>query len=257
MKIATWNVNSIRARLSRVVPWLQEHSPDIVCMQETKVVDDQFPKELLEDEGYNLMVSGQKTYNGVAVLAQHQIENVITELPDPSTADEKEKRVLGCCIEDFMILNLYVPNGREVGHDHFHYKLAWMKRVRQLLEESYDANEKVVVTGDFNITFDDRDVHDPERYHEKIHCSTPERDALRDLMAFGLHDGLRKFHEEGGIYTWWDYKTRGFSRDHGLRIDHFLLSQKALDACDNVWVDKKERDGNSPSDHAPVLATFG
>ena len=256
MKIATWNVNSIRARLSRVVPWLQEHSPDVVCLQETKVVDDQFPKELLEDQGYNIVVSGQKTYNGVAVLAQHQIENVITELPDGSDADDKEKRVMGCCVEDFMILNLYVPNGREVGHNHFYYKLEWMKRVRQLLEESYDPDEKVVVTGDFNITFDDRDVHDPERYHEKIHCSTPERDALRDLMSFGLHDGLRKFHEEGGIYTWWDYKTRGFSRDEGLHIDHFLMSQKALDACDSVWVDKKARDGKSPSDHAPVLATF-
>ncbi|MHC4078336.1 MAG: exodeoxyribonuclease III [Planctomycetota bacterium] len=255
MKIATWNVNSIRARLSRIVPWLREHSPDIVCLQETKVVDGQFPKELLEDEGYNVVVSGQKTYNGVAVLAQHPIENVITALPNDD--ERAEKRVLGCCIEDFMILNLYVPNGREVGHEHFHYKLGWMKRVRQLLDESYDPAEKVVVTGDFNITFDDRDVHDPERYHEKIHCSTPERDALRDLMGFGLHDGLRKFHEEAGIYTWWDYRTRGFSRDEGLRIDHFLLSQKALDACDNVWVDKKERDGKTPSDHAPVLATFG
>ena len=256
MKIATWNVNSIRARLTRVVPWLQEHSPDIVCLQETKVVDDQFPRELLEDQGYNIVVSGQKTYNGVAVLAQHQIENVITELPDSGPADDKEKRVLGCCIEDFMILNLYVPNGREVGHDHFHYKLEWLQRVRRLLNESYTPDEKVVVTGDFNITFDDRDVYDPERYHEKIHCSTPERDALRDFMSFGLHDGLRKFHEEAGIYTWWDYRTKGFSRDEGLRIDHFLMSQKALDACDNVWVDKKERDGQGPSDHAPVLATF-
>lgn len=256
MKIATWNVNSIRARLSRVVSWLQEHSPDIVCLQETKVEDDHFPRELLEDEGYNIVVSGQKTYNGVAVLAQHRIENVITELPDAVPADDKEKRVLGCCIEDFMILNLYVPNGREVGHDHFHYKLEWLKRVRRLLEESYDPAEKVVVTGDFNITLDDRDVYDPERYHEKIHCSSSERNALGNLLEFGLHDGLRKFHEEGGIYTWWDYRTKGFSRDEGLRIDHLLMSQKALDACDNVWVDKKERDGKTPSDHAPVLATF-
>jgi exodeoxyribonuclease-3 len=250
LKIATWNVNSIRARLTRVIDWLREQNPDIVCLQETKVEDDQFPKEILEDEGYNIVVSGQKTYNGVAVLAQYPIENVITK------PEDKEKRVLGCCIQDFMILNLYVPNGREVGHENFYYKLEWLKQVRQLLEASYDPNEKVVVAGDFNITFDDRDVYDPERYHEKIHCSTPERDALGDLMDFGLHDGLRKFHEEGGIYTWWDYRTKGFDRNEGLRIDHLLMSQPALDACDKVWVDKKERGGRSPSDHVPVLATF-
>lgn len=257
MKIATWNVNSIRARLTRVLDWLREHDPDIVCLQETKVEDDQFPKELLEDEGYNVVMSGQKTYNGVAVLARHRIENVITELPGGTGAPEdREKRVLGCCVEDFMILDLYVPNGREVGHENFYYKLEWLGRVRQLLEESYDPGEKVVVAGDFNITFDDRDVYDPERYHEKIHCSTPERKALRDLMAFGLHDALRKFHEEGGIYTWWDYRTKGFHRNEGLRLDHLLMSPKALDACDNVWVDKGEREGRSPSDHVPVLATF-
>ena len=254
MKIATWNVNSIRARLPRVVPWLREHRPDIVCMQETKVEDDSFPREPLEDEGYNLVVSGQKTYNGVAVLAKHAIEDVVTELPGDN--DTAEKRVLGCVIEDFMILNLYVPNGRAVGHEHFYYKLDWMDRVGELLNQKYDTNEKIVVVGDFNVTFDDRDVYDPAAYHEKIHCSTPERDALRKLMSIGLHDGLRKFHEEGGIYTWWDYRTRGFTRNDGLRIDHVLLSQPALDACEEMWVDKAARDGKGPSDHAPVLATF-
>ncbi len=155
-----------------------------------------------------------------------------------------------------MILNLYVPNGREVGHDHFHYKLAWLRHVGQLLEESYDASEKVVVTGDFNITFDDRDVHDPERYHEKIHCSTVERDALGDLMAFGLHDGLRKFHEEAGIYTWWHYRAGAYFKGQGLRIDHFLVSPPALETSTGVEVDVEERARKGSSDHAPVVASF-
>ncbi len=254
MKIVTWNVNSIRARLPRFLPWLQEQQPDIVCLQETKVVDELFPREPLEDEGYNLITFGQKTYNGVAILSKHPMEDVIKGFP--GDGEDAEKRVLGCIIQDLMILNLYVPNGKEVGHAKFQYKMAWLKQLRALLDERYDIDEKVIVTGDFNITFDDRDVYDPEEWREKIHCSTEEREALANIMDFGLQDALRKFHEEEGIYTWWDFRTRGFARKAGLRIDHFLMSPKALEQCSDVAVDLEARDGKGPSDHAPVCATL-
>lgn len=254
MNIVSWNVNSVRARLSRLVPWLEERRPDVVCLQETKVVDELFPFEPLEDLGYNVVVHGQKSYNGVAILARHGIEAVVRGMPDD--AEDAQRRVIGCSVGDVMILDLYVPNGEAVGTAKYEFKLEWLRRLRAFLDEHYDPHEKLVVCGDFNITFDDRDVHDPASWHEKILCSTPERDALRHVMDFGLHDALRKHHAEPGIYTWWDMRTGAFRRNTGLRIDHFLVSQPALDACVEVSVDRDARDGKGPSDHAPVIATF-
>ena len=193
MRIATWNVNSVRARLNRLLPWLEEHQPDVLCLQETKVVDEQFPFEPIEDQGYECRVFGQKTYNGVAILSRVGSEDVVTGFPDDE--DDAQKRVIGCQVGDVQILNLYVPNGSEVGSDKYRFKLDWLARLRAFLDERYDANEKLVVTGDFNITFDDRDVHDPELWHEKILCSTPEREALAEVMAFGLSDALRQWLE--------------------------------------------------------------
>ena len=254
MRIATWNVNSVRARLPRVLEWLEKVDPDVVCLQETKCVNAQFPREAIEGAGYEIAIHGQKTYNGVAILSKHGIEDVHTALPgDPENA---EARVIGAQVGDFLLLNLYVVNGKEVGSDKFEFKMDWLARVRQLIEERYDRSEKVVVTGDFNITFDDRDVYDPEKWREKIHCSTPEREELAKLCGLGLHDALRKFNQEAGVYTWWDFRTRGFQRGNGLRIDHFLVSQSALDACTAVEVDTEERGQEKPSDHAPVIATF-
>jgi len=254
MKIATWNVNSVRARLPRLVPWLQQHQPDVVCLQETKVEDEQFPREALEDEGYNIETFGQKTYNGVAILARWEIEAVIRGFPgDPPDAP---RRVLGCNVRDVMILDLYVPNGQALGSEKYHAKLQWLKQLRALLDERYDPAEKVVVTGDFNITFDDRDVWDPEGMRESLHCSTAERQALAEVMEFGLTDALRRFREESGIYTWWHHRGRGFERGQGLRIDHFLMSEPALASCSDVVVDTEARAGRNPSDHAPVLATL-
>jgi exodeoxyribonuclease-3 len=254
MKIVSWNVNSVRARLPRLLPWLEEHRPDVVCLQETKVVDELFPREPLEDQGYNLVVHGQKSYNGVAILARHGIEAVVRGFPDDE--EGAQARVIGCAVDDMLVLNLYVPNGWEVGSEKFRYKLDWLRRLRAFLDAEYDPGERLVVCGDFNITFDDRDVHDPERWREKILCSTPEREALREVMDFGLHDALRKHHEEGGIYTWWDLRAGAFPKDWGLRIDHFLVSAPALEACTAVTVDREARKGKGPSDHAPVLATF-
>ncbi len=253
VRIATWNVNSIRARLPRTLEFLAREAPDVVCLQETKVVDELFPREELEDAGYSIAFHGQKTYNGVALLAKGRIEDVTFGLPGTQHSDA---RVLAATVGDTLLLNLYVVNGQEVGSEKYRYKLAWLSDVARYVAERFPMTEKVVVTGDFNVTFDDRDVYDPVAWHEKILCSTPEREAIARVMAPGLRDGLRKHTQDGGIYTWWDFRTRGFQRGTGLRIDHFLLSPPAYDVCTSVVVDRSSREGEKPSDHAPVIATF-
>jgi exodeoxyribonuclease-3 len=254
MRIATWNVNSVRARLPRVLAWLDSVKPDVVCLQETKCVDEQFPREPIEDLGYSIAAYGQKTYNGVAILARGAIEDVQRGLVGDGEAPEA--RAIAAQVGEFLLLDLYVVNGKEVGDPKYAYKLEWLERVRATIAERFDLSEKVVVTGDFNITFDDRDVHDPDLWREKILCSTPERRALARITELGLHDALRKFTQEPGHHTWWDFRTKGFERNLGLRIDHFLLSKAALDACTSIEVDRDERAREKPSDHAPVVATF-
>ena len=254
MRIATWNINSVRARLPRLLPWLQRQRPDIVLLQETKVHDDAFPREALEDEGYNIALSGQQTYNGVAVLSKRRIENVTRGFPFPEHEDDK--RVLACVIGDLMLLDVYVPNGQMIGSAKYAYKLHWLELLRRYLDERYSSAEKVLVAGDFNITFDDRDVWDPELLRETIHCSTPERSALRKVCDFGLVDGLREFTSERGLYTWWDMRAGSFQKKQGLRIDHFLMTPLARAACTGIEIDVEERAGKGVSDHAPVLATF-
>ena len=253
MKIVTWNVNSLRARMPRVLEFLDRASPDVVCLQETKVVDELFPAQPLEDAGYRVSFHGQKTYNGVAILSKNPIEDVVFGIPG---TEHPEARVIAGIVDGVMLLNLYVVNGREVGCDKYSYKLEWMGDVARYVAEAFPMTEKVVVTGDFNVTFDDRDIYDPEKWRDKILCSQPEREALAQIMEPGLADALRKHSSEAGIYTWWDFRTRGFQRGNGLRIDHFLLSQPALDACSNVEVDLEARDGEKPSDHAPVICTL-
>jgi len=254
MRIATWNVNSVRARLPRLVPWLAEHKPDVVLLQETKCLDEAFPREPFDELGYNVETSGQKTYNGVAILAKSRIEDVHRGIRDD--IEDGEARVIAATIEDVMVLSVYVINGQAVGAPAYERKLEWLKRLRRLMWEKYDMSEKVVMGGDFNVTFDDRDVYDPEAWREKILCSTLEREALLRLMDCGLKDAFRKHCEEGGHYTWWDFRTRGFKYGNGLRIDHFLMSAPALRACSAVAIDVAARDGEKPSDHAPVVATL-
>ena len=253
MRIATWNVNSVRARLPRIVPWLEEHRPDVVMLQEIKCQDPQFPSEALGDLGYNIETFGQKTYNGVAILAKSRITDVRRGLLDE--VEDKESRVIAATVGDLMLVNVYVVNGQAVGTPAYARKLEWLGRLRKLMWERYIMTEKVVVAGDFNVTFDDRDVHDPEAWREKILCSTPEREALLRVMDCGLKDAFRKHHEEGGHYTWWDFRTRAYP-DRGLRIDHFLMSAPALRACTAVEIDRAAREGEKPSDHAPVIATM-
>jgi exodeoxyribonuclease-3 len=254
MKIATWNVNSVRARLPRVLDWLEHASPDVACLQEIKCLDEQFPREAFEDLGYNVAIYGQKTYNGVAILAKSRIEDVQQGFPgDPPDA---HRRVIQATVGDVMLLNVYCVNGEAVGSAKYAFKLEWMKKLADLVAQRFDMGEKVVVTGDFNVTFDDRDVYDPEAWREKILCSTPEREALKRVMDPGLIDAFRRFNEEAGHYTWWDFRTRGFERGQGLRIDHFLMSEPALEACTAIDIDKLARGGEKPSDHAPVVATL-
>lgn len=254
MRIATWNVNSVRARLERLVHWLEEHGPDVVCLQETKCLDEQFPREPIEALGYHVESFGQRTYNGVAILSKSTPEDVIRGFPGDD--EDAQKRVIGATFGDVMVLNLYVVNGQAVGSEKYEFKLSWLEQLAGFVAEHYDMTEKVVLCGDFNITFDDRDVHDPDAWREKILCSTPEREALARVMEPGLVDAFRKFNEEAGQFTWWDFRTRGFSRNDGLRIDHFLLSPPALEACTGVEIDRRARGGEKPSDHAPVVATL-
>lgn len=251
MRIATWNVNSVRARLPRLLPWLEERRPDVVCLQETKCLDEQFPREPIEDLGYQIETFGQKTYNGVAILSRRRIEDV--ERGIPGDGPEAEARAIAATVDGVRLLNLYVVNGKEVGSDKYAYKLEWMRRVAEWLD-AWDMSEEVVVAGDFNVTFDDRDVYDPEAWRGKILCSEPEREALQRILATGLIDGLRHFHQDPGHYTWWDFRTRAFRGDRGLRIDHLLLSEPAIARCVDVFVDRAARDGEKPSDHAPVIA---
>ena len=252
MKIATWNVNSVRARLERVVDWLEAKKPDVLCMQEIKCLDEQFPREVFENMGYRVATFGQKTYNGVAILAKQNIEDIVRGLP--GEGEDAQKRVIGAQIGDVLLLNLYVVNGEAVGSAKYAYKMEWMARVADFVRERYDMGEKVVLCGDFNVTFDDRDMFDPEEWRDKVLCSDPERRALAKIMEPGLHDAFRHFHSDGGHYTWWDFRTRGFQRGDGLRIDHFLMSEPALKACSNIEIDKGARGGEKPSDHAPVIA---
>ena len=254
MLVATWNVNSIRARLPAVVKWLALRRPDVVCLQEIKCVDEQFPCEPFEDLGYACAIFGQKTYNGVAILAKAGVEDVVRGLPgDPG---DVESRVIAATAGGLRVVNAYVVNGRQVGHEKYHYKLSWLARLARLVQAERAAHEQLAVVGDFNVTFDDRDVARPEAWHEQILCSTPEREALAGVVAAGVADSVRRFTQDKGPYTWWDFKTRGFERGDGLRIDHVLLSPEALERCERVDVDVEVRAASGASDHAPVVASL-
>lgn len=255
MRLVTWNVNSIRARLARVAAWVALQRPDVLCLQEIKCLDEQFPREPFEELGYSVETFGQKTYNGVAILSKLGAEDVLRGLPgDPN---DLESRVIVATVGDLRVINAYVVNGREVGHEKYHYKLLWLQRLAKLIAQQRAAGfDALAVVGDFNVTFDDRDVARPEAWHEQILCSTPERAALAGVTGAGVADAVRKFSQDKGPYTWWDFKTRGFERGDGLRIDHILLSPAALARCEGVTVDVEERRGTGPSDHAPVVATL-
>lgn len=253
MKLASWNVNSLKVRLPHVLDWLAEHQPDILGLQETKTIDENFPVEDIESAGYQVAFAGQKTYNGVAVISKITPEDIVTDLPG---LEDPQRRVLGCTVGDIRFLNLYVPNGSEVGSEKYDYKLGWLEKLAEHVEDQVKIFENLVVVGDFNIAPDDRDLWDPEGWKDKILVSKPERDALQRLVNLGLTDTFRLFDQEDNIYSWWDYRAAGFRRNHGMRIDLVLSSPAMTERCTASYVDKEPRKLERPSDHAPVVAEF-
>ncbi|MDH3872248.1 MAG: exodeoxyribonuclease III [Gammaproteobacteria bacterium] len=253
MKIATWNVNSLKVRLPQVLDWLATSQADILCLQETKLTDENFPAADIEAAGYRVVYSGQKTYNGVAIISKRPAEDVLTDIP---SLDDPQRRILAATIEGVRVLNLYVVNGQEVGSEKYAWKLEWLARVTHYIQEQLKHEQHLVVLGDFNIAPEDRDVHDPEAWHERILCSTPEREALQRIMELGLVDSFRLFQQEDASFSWWDYRAAAFRRNRGLRIDLILASRALAEHCNACSIDKEPRRLERPSDHTPVLAEF-
>jgi exodeoxyribonuclease III len=254
MKIATWNVNSIRARHDRVLAWLDDRQPDVLCMQETKVVDGDFPAGELEERGYHCAIHGQKSYNGVAIVAREPLEDVRRGFDD---GGDDDCRLIAATVGGLRVLSAYVPNGQAVGSDKYRYKLEWLARLRAHLERAHDPAEPLALVGDFNVAPDDRDVYDPALFEGRILCSEPERRALAAVVSWGLSDALRLHHPDPGLYSWWDYRQLGFAKNRGLRIDHIYLTAPLAALCTAAHVDRDARKGKLPSDHAPVLAEIG
>jgi exodeoxyribonuclease-3 len=256
MKIATWNVNSIRSRLDQVQTWLKSSEVDLLCVQETKVVDEDFPRSTFTDLGYHTYISGQKSYNGVALISRTPLEAVsigFAEVVGSSAASfEAQKRVISGVLNGIRIVNLYVPNGSEVGSEKYEYKLNWLAVLRDYLKTWQTDHAEILVCGDFNIAPEDRDIYDPKGKDTHIMSSPAEREALqRSVFDLGFTDGCRQFHEDGQ-FTWWDYRTGGFQRNRGWRIDHHYLSEKLRDRAQTCAVDIVPRGWEKPSDHAPV-----
>ncbi len=253
MKIATWNVNSMNVRQPHVIDWLGAHDPDVLVLQEIKQLTEKFPADALEELGYHSIASGQKTYNGVATISKVEPRDPVTDFPD---LDDPQRRVLACTVDDVRIIDLYVPNGSEVGSDKYDYKLNWLASLKRFLEAEMREHEKLVVLGDFNIAPADADVYDPEKWGDAILCSPLERQALRALLDLGLTDVFRKFEQPESTFSWWDYRAAGFRRNAGLRIDLILTSDAMTERCEASYVDKEPRAWERPSDHAPVVAEF-
>jgi exodeoxyribonuclease-3 len=251
MKLATWNVNSVNVRLPQLLDWLAAARPDVLCLQELKTEEARFPRQELEAAGYVPAVSGQKTYNGVAILARSAPADIVPGIP--GFADE-QKRVIAATMQDLRVVCVYCPNGQAVGSDKYEYKLSWFAALRAYLAAELQRHPRLVVLGDFNVAPDDRDVHDPKAWEGQVHVSEPERAAWRALLALGLKDSFRLFEQPEKTFSWWDYRMMAFRRNAGLRIDHILLSDALAQSCVASGVDKAPRKLERPSDHAPVLA---
>jgi exodeoxyribonuclease-3 len=251
MRLAAWNVNSLKVRLPQLLDWLARENPDAVCLQETKVEDHNFPLQEIERAGYQAAYSGQKTYNGVAILAKHAplaVEHGIAGFPDA------QKRVISATIGDVRLVCAYVPNGQSLDSDKYRYKLDWLKAFSAWLKDESKKYAHLAVLGDFNIAPEDRDVHDPKAWEGQVLCSPPERAAFRDLIGLGFKDSFRIFDQPEKSFSWWDYRMNGFKRNLGLRIDHVLLSAGLAADCRSSRIDVAMRGNERPSDHAPVMA---
>jgi exodeoxyribonuclease-3 len=253
MKIATWNVNSLKVRLPQVLDWLAASQTDVLCLQETKLEDGNFPLAEINAAGYQALFSGQKTYNGVAILSRESAAEVSAGIPG---FPDEQKRVLAATIDSVRIICAYIPNGQSVDSDKYQYKLRWLEALTNWLEEELRRYPRLMLLGDFNIAPEDRDVYDPKAWEGQVLCSVPEREVFRQLLALGLTDGFRLFEQAEKSYSWWDYRMNAFRRNMGLRIDHILLSEPLARSCVSCMIDKTTRGFERPSDHAPVIAEF-
>jgi len=253
MKLATWNVNSLKVRLPQVLDWLVKHRPEALCLQETKLEDANFPLQAIADAGYQVLYSGQKTYNGVAILSRNPASDAITAIP---AFDDHQKRVLAATVDGVRVICIYVPNGESVESDKYQYKLKWLAALTAWLGDELQRFPRLAVLGDFNIAPEDRDVYDPRAWEGRVLFSQPERDTFRTLLDLGLKDSFRLFDQPEKSFTWWDYRMNAFRRKMGLRIDHILLSAALAKSCAACTVDVEPRKAERPSDHAPVVATL-
>jgi len=259
MQVATWNVNSIRTRLPQVLAWLDSQgSLDVLCLQETKVVDEDFPRAAFQERGFHVEVYGQKSYNGVALISRDPPEKVERGFGAllPAAADlDEQKRLMSAIYRGIRILNLYVPNGSEVGSEKYAYKLRWLATLKDYLAVALSQGDPILLCGDFNIALEDRDIYDPQKAGE-IMASEPERQALREILALGFEDAFRKFTPGPGHFSWWDYRSGGFQRNRGWRIDHHYLSRELQEKATACWIDVEPRRAEKPSDHAPVIVAL-
>jgi exodeoxyribonuclease III len=255
MLVATWNVNSILARLPNVMRWLDAVKPDVLCMQETKCTDDKFPLDVFQERGYQCLLFGQQSYNGVAILSRTSCE--LGQRGYPGDEDPAmQSRLLAATNGGLRIVNVYIPNGERVGSDKYAFKLDWMRRLRSFIDAHYDKTTPVLLCGDFNVAPEERDVHDVRLWQGRIMFSAAERDALQDIREWGFTDAFRIYTDGGGQFTWWDYRAGAFRRNLGLRIDHIWISDPLVGRCKNTWIDIEPRKWERPSDHAPVVAEF-
>jgi len=253
MKIATWNVNSLNVRLPHVLEWLASAEPDVLVLQEIKQVSEAFPEASFVEAGYQAVASGQKTYNGVAVISRKPSADQVTDFPG---FEDPQRRILASTIDGVRIINLYVPNGHSVGSEKYEYKLGWLAALNGFLKDELQTHDKLVVLGDFNIAPEDRDVYDAEKWGDDILCSPLEREALSELLKLGLTDVYRNFEQPEKAFSWWDYRRAGFQRNAGLRIDLILTSDTMTAACRASSIDREPRTWERPSDHTPVIAEF-
>jgi len=254
MLTASWNINSIRARTDRLLAWLADRRPDVLCLQELKCTEDQFPSLAVRALGYHSVVFGQKSYNGVAILAHSEPERVERGFLDGE--DDNQARVISATISGIRIASLYAPNGQAVDSPAYHEKLQWYARLRRWLDLRHKPDAPLALTGDFNVAPEDRDVWDPMLWEGQTLFSIPERTALKHVVDFGLSDTFRRLHPEGGRYSWWDYRMLGFPKNRGLRIDHLYATPVLAERCVAAGIDREARKGTLPSDHAPIWSRF-
>jgi len=254
IKIATWNVNSIAVRLDHALRWIESSQIDVLCLQEIKCLDEKFPTEKFASIGYESVTHGQKTYNGVAILSRKGLSDVARGFIDDD--ETSQARLISAIVEGIKIINVYIPNGSEVGSEKFKYKLDWLQSLRKFLDTNCDPTKDVLICGDFNVAIDDRDVHNPQAWAGKILFSKPERAAMDYIKRWGFVDAFRIHNQDAGHYSWWDYRAGAFPKNEGLRIDHIWVSESLAKRCVEVVIDKEPRTWEKPSDHTPVIATF-